>query len=81
MLETEFFLSLVQVLRILGADRPASGDFKACVDEGIGQHVPGTGVFVVELHGHDAVVAEDAEVLGKGEGHFGFVVAVGEFFG
>lgn len=35
---------------------------------------------MVELNGHDAVVAEDAEVFGKGESHFGFVVAVGEFF-
>jgi hypothetical protein len=75
------FLGLVQVLRVLGANGPTGGDFKPGIDEGFGEHVPGTGVFVVELHGHHAVVAEDAEVFGKGEGHFGFVVAVGEFFG
>lgn len=27
------FLRLVQVLRVLGADGPTGGDFKACVDE------------------------------------------------
>jgi hypothetical protein len=39
------FLGLVQVLRVLGADGSTGGDFKACVDQGFGQHVPGTGVF------------------------------------
>ena len=63
----ELFLGLVQVLRVFGADGPTGGDFKACVDEGFGEHVPGTGVFVVELDGHNAVVAENAEVFGKRE--------------
>ena len=36
---------------------------------------------MVELDGHYAVVAEDSVVFGEGEGHFCFVVLVGEFFG
>ena len=51
---------------VFGADGPGGGDLEAGVDEGFGEGVPCAGVFVVELDGHDAVVAEDSVVFGEG---------------
>lgn len=75
------FFGLVEVLGVFGVDGPGGGDGESGLDEGLGEGVPCAGVFMVELDGHYAVIAEDAVIFLEGHLHFGFVVLVGEFVG
>jgi len=36
---------------------------------------------VIKLHGHYAVVFENSVIFTEGALHFGFIIAIGEFFG